>query len=120
MERAGVADGLSMKRALRQLFVLYVAANMLVCALVFFPWARPRETVSGLIGRWLRTEKGWRRRFATRACIVVNRVYSWEPEHCAVTHEVEHRACAILYPVLFPAAPPLGEMPEMRDKCFPS
>jgi hypothetical protein len=81
-----------------RVFTLYVAVNMLVCALLFFPWARPRETVSGLIGRWRWNERGWKQNFARRASRVVNSVYFWEPSHCDVTHEVEQQAHTLLYP----------------------
>jgi hypothetical protein len=32
-----------------------VAIDMLACSVVFLPWSMPRETVSGLFGRWQNT-----------------------------------------------------------------
>ena len=91
-----------MKAALRpwlcQLFVLYVAANMAVCALVFAPWALPRETVSGLLGRWKVHGKGWRKAFARGAAVVVDRIYFWEPNHCVEVYLCERDARLVLYP----------------------
>jgi hypothetical protein len=86
------------RQALCQLFVLYVAANMALCAIVFAPWALPRETVSGLLGRWKVRKTGWRRRFAVAASWVVDRIYFWEPNHCVAVYLCEHDARAVLYP----------------------
>lgn len=81
-----------------RVFVIYVALNMLTCAVLFFPWARPRETVSGLTGRWLNSEKGWKYNFAKCARRVIHMIYFWEPGHCDLVHEVEHEAHMVLYP----------------------
>jgi hypothetical protein len=97
-----------------RLFVVYVASNMLLCSLIFFPWARPRETVSGLVGRWCRTEGGWKLAFAKRVAPAVNWLYSFEPNHCIVTHEVEHEAHTVLYPPKVPA--PLLTVRTSRTK----
>ena len=40
-------------------YVIYLSLNMLLCSLLFFPWAQPRETISGLTGRWLTEGKSW-------------------------------------------------------------
>lgn len=79
-------------------FVLYISLNMLTCAVLFFPWARPRETVSGLTGRWLQTETGWKYLFAQCARAVIHRIYFWEPGHCDAVHDVEKQAHSVLYP----------------------
>jgi hypothetical protein len=89
-----------MRRLLSQIFVVYVAMNTLVASIVFFWWARPRETISGLIGRWYMTESGWKRKFSRAVCPVVNKLYAWEPNHCVVTHDVEAQAHNVLYPEL--------------------
>jgi hypothetical protein len=86
------------RRIVCQAFVVYVAANMAVCALVFAPWALPRETVSGLLGRWKSGHKGWRKSFAKRAAWVVDRIYFWEPNHCVEVYRCERDARAVLYP----------------------
>jgi hypothetical protein len=88
---------MGMRWLLSRLFVLYVALNMLICSIVFFPWALPRETISGLIGRWL-MGTGWKRTFAYYACVAVDKLYFWEPNHCAEVHCVEKRAHELLYP----------------------
>ena len=79
-------------------FTIYVAANMSVCAIVFIPWAKPRETVSGLLGRWRETEMGWKARFAEVACPIVDRLYWWDKNHCAEVFRLEHEAREVLYP----------------------
>lgn len=78
--------------------MVYVAANMVVCAVVFLPWALPRETVSGLLGRWKTSERGLKRRFAVPAAWVVDRIYFWEPDHCAEVYRMEAEAREALYP----------------------
>jgi hypothetical protein len=79
-------------------FTLYVATNMSVCAIIFMPWAKPRETISGLLGRWRDTETGWKQRFAARACPVVDFLYWWDKDHCREVFRVEHEARLVLYP----------------------
>jgi hypothetical protein len=92
MELKGIA-----RQSLCQLFVLYVAANMAVCAILFAPWALPRETVSGLLGRW-KCGKGWKRKFAVVASWIVDRIYFWEPNHCIEVYLCEAQARQVLYP----------------------
>jgi hypothetical protein len=82
----------------RVAFNIYVACNMLVCSIVFAPWALPRETVSGLLGRWASTERGLKRRFGMCAGSVVDVIYFWEPNHCYETFKIERKAREILYP----------------------
>lgn len=92
---AGVRVG---RRTLMQCFAVYVAGNMMVCAILFAPWVHPRETVSGLMGRWLATEGGWKRRIAAIGVRIVDRLYFWEPNHCAEIYLIEQRAREVLYP----------------------
>lgn len=82
----------------RTLFNVYVSLNMLTCAVVFAPWARPRETVSGLLGRWTQQETGWKARAGRVLGAVVNGIYFWEPNHCVEVAIVEEKAREILYP----------------------
>lgn len=90
------------KRALIQLrcqaFVVYVAANMAVCAIVFAPWALPRETVSGLLGRWKSGHKGVKKAFGKAASVIVDAIYFWEPDHCVAVYRCESDARKVLYP----------------------
>ena len=82
----------------RQAFVVYVAMNMALCAVLFVPWALPRETISGLIGRWAQGS-GKKAKFAQYAAKVIDRIYFWEPGHCRVTAEQEAEARkALRYP----------------------
>jgi hypothetical protein len=82
----------------RQAFVVYVAMNMALCAVLFVPWALPRETISGLIGRWAQGS-GKKAKFARHAAKVIDRIYFWEPNHCKVTAEQEAEARkALRYP----------------------
>lgn len=88
----------ALRPVLCQLFVVYVAANMAVCAIVFAPWALPRETVSGLLGRWKSGAAPLKRRFALAASWVVDRIYFWEPNHCVEVYLCERDARRVLYP----------------------
>jgi hypothetical protein len=83
---------------LGQVFVLYVAANMALCSVVFIAWALPRETISGLLGRWETTERGLKYRFAVIGSWLVDRIYFWEPDHCVAVYVDEEKARAVLYP----------------------
>lgn len=86
------------RRFLARVFVVYVALNMALCAVVFLPWALPRETVSGLLGRWIATEAGTKRFFGLFLGALVDRIYFWEPNHCVEVYRCEHRAREVLYP----------------------
>lgn len=81
-----------------RLFVLYLIANMATCALLFMPWALPRETVSGLLGRWMATGNRLQRLVATPLAAIADRIYFWEPGHCKFVYEVEAEARKVLYP----------------------
>jgi len=91
-----------LKRKLRpficQAFTVYVATNMAVCAILFMPWALPRETVSGLLGRWKCGHRGVKKSVADAVSWVVDRIYFWEPNHCIEVYKCEAEARKVLYP----------------------
>ena len=66
----------------QRLFVIYVALNMLTCALILLPWAYPRETISGFIGR----HAFYGKRVAKAVEWVVDRLYFLEERHCRMTY----------------------------------
>lgn len=78
-----------------QLFALYLALNMLLCSLI--PGAKPRETISGLMGRWYETGNKAQREIAALMTILIDCIYTWEPDHCAEVAKVEREARAVLY-----------------------
>lgn len=80
------------------LFVVYLGCNMLLCALLFAPWAMPRETISGLMGRWATHESGRRGRFARMMAAMIDFIHFWEPDHCRLTYRLETEAREKLYP----------------------
>jgi len=82
----------------RQLFVPYVALGIIACSILFLPWAMPRETLSGLMGRWSLFEGGWKRRFGGAASAMIDWMYSWEPDHCLEVATVEAKSRELLYP----------------------
>lgn len=86
------------RRLICQLFVVYVATNMMLCAMLFAPWALPRETISGLLGRWKCMHKGPKHYFAKAASWIVDRIYFWEPNHCVAVYKCELDARKVLYP----------------------
>lgn len=70
------------------LFNVYVALNMLLCSVIFFRSAQPRETISGYLGR---------KHCGGTAARWVDRLYFWEPDHCCVVSKQEAEARKALY-----------------------
>lgn len=81
-----------------QWFVVYIACNMLLCSLVFLPWAKPRETISGILGRWRLTGFGWKQSFGYVVGSIVDRLYFWDVNHCETVYQMEEEARRALYP----------------------
>lgn len=81
-----------------RLFVLYLPFNMLVCAVLFLPWCRRRETVCGLLGRWRDTGTGWQRTIARPACPWLDRLFHRNWDHCRDIWRMEEEARNVLYP----------------------
>lgn len=79
-------------------FVLYVNLNILACSILFIAWAKPRETISGLMGRWATTEEGWKRGFAGAAAWMIDCLYWWDRDHCRENARQEAEARKALYP----------------------
>lgn len=68
------------------IFNLYLACNMLIASLV--PGGRPRETISGRVGRcW---PDG-------RLARLIDALHPWEPDHCRLTAAEEKLARCVLY-----------------------
>ena len=86
------------RRVLARVFVVYIVINMALCAVMFLPWALPRETISGLLGRWISTERGWKRVVGQLFGVIADRIYWWEPNHVVEVYKCEHRAREVLYP----------------------
>jgi hypothetical protein len=80
-------------------YYLWVTFSMLLCAAVFFPWFYPRETVSGLLGRWQVVETGRRHRFANQIAPVIDYLFHapFGLESCIDTHALEQAAREALY-----------------------
>ena len=78
----------------RALYLTYLGLNMLTCAVLFWPWALPRETISGLMGR--KSMEGWW--LAKGAEALIDALHWWEPDHCYVTFVLENEARRRLYP----------------------
>lgn len=74
-----------------------VAVNQVVCATVFFPWFRPRETVSGLMGRWRAEESGWKYRLGRCVANHLDRTIHCT-ETCYQVYLLEEQARRVLYP----------------------
>lgn len=85
----------------RGLFNVYVALNMLLCSVLFCWCALPRETISGLVGR--KTSfygycRLWQAPIWRGARWVIDRLYSWERNHCELVRRQEMEARRALYP----------------------
>lgn len=71
---------------------------MMLCAILFAPFALPRETISGLLGRWEVTKHGAKHWVGRIGSAIVDRIYFWEPDHCVEVYLCEVEARAVLYP----------------------
>jgi hypothetical protein len=61
-------------------------------------WALPRETISGLLGRFQETGTPLQRLVGLALGAVVDRIYFWEPNHCVEVFRCEQKARQVLYP----------------------
>ena len=78
------------------LFRVYIALNILTCALI--PGSRPRETISGLMGRWLVTGNGMQLTVARVISPCIDRMYFWHTDHCRDIYRQEEDVFRSLYP----------------------
>ena len=86
---------LIVQRLKKIIYVIYLPVNMLFCALLFALWAQPRETVSGLMGRWLVDGSRWQLKCAVVIAPIID---GWhEPGHCAQTFILEKAMRVALY-----------------------
>lgn len=83
-----------------RVFCLYICINMGLCAIVFLPWVKPRETISGLVGRWyIMSDSGsFSEGCAYCLKVLIDAIYFWEFEHCVEVYKSEHLARKALYP----------------------
>lgn len=83
----------------RRGYYLWVTFSVLLCAVLFAPWFLPRETTSGLIGRWLTTERGWKRRTAVWMHLHLDRLFHrpFNMETCVEVYRLEEEARRALY-----------------------
>lgn len=83
----------------RRAYYLWVTFSIALCAVLFLPWFYPRETTSGIIGRWLSQETGWRHRFARRVAPWIDRLFHapMGVETCEETFRLEAAAREALY-----------------------
>ena len=84
-----------LQRAKTTIYVIYLSLNTLLCALMFFPWAQPRETISGITGRWLTDGKKWQ--IACASFFVKPIDWAHETGHCVDTYLREQAMRAALY-----------------------
>lgn len=83
----------------RRGYYLWITFSMVLCAIAFLPWFLPRETTSGLLGRWLSRETGRRLVFARRVAPVIDALFHtpFGLESCAATFRLEEAAREALY-----------------------
>lgn len=95
-------------RAKLAVFNIWVALNMLLCAVLFNVFALPRETLSGFIGRQTLTCAVKPIRFAFYyMALLVDFFYPNEPAHCGETMIAEDQMRWELYPQHVIQAPPV-------------
>lgn len=83
------------KRAKMTVYVIYLSLNTLLCSLLFFPWAQPRETISGITGRWLIEGETWQ--IACASFLVKPIDWAHRPNHCVDTYLAEQAMQTALY-----------------------
>lgn len=97
-----------MKRLKSILFNIWVAVDMLLCAVLLAPFGSlPRETISGFIGRQALMNK--------KPMIVIAKTIDWfarERGHCGEAAMAESDAYDYLYPEQ--RLPPVGELKQMH------
>lgn len=83
----------------RRFYYSWITFSMILCAAVFFPWFLPRESTSGLLGRWLAKETGWKQSFAIFMSPIIDRIFHkpFGMESCIETHFLEEAAREALY-----------------------
>ena len=83
----------------RRGYYLWITFSMVLCSIIFFHWFVPRETISGLLGRWQMTETGKRHVFANRIAPVIDRIFHkpFDLESCVDTYALEQAAREALY-----------------------
>lgn len=75
-------------------FNIYISGNMFVCAVLFSFWSKPRETISGFVGRQALMGSS----AALHAAKAIDKLYRNEPAHCGETALAEDEARFVLYP----------------------
>jgi len=83
----------------RRLYYVWITASIAGAAVFFFPWFLPRETISGLMGRWSVTERGLRARVALRTVPLIDAIFHrpFGMEDCVRIYELEEAARRALY-----------------------
>jgi hypothetical protein len=83
----------------RRFYYSWITFSVLVCATCFFPWFLPRESTSGLLGRWLTQETDWRHAFARKAAPVIDMLFHtpFGLESCEDTSRLEQASREALY-----------------------
>lgn len=82
----------------RAAYSLFLAMNMLACAVLFFPWCLHRETLSGFVGRmrYHKLSPRWCSDLFALPELVINLLYISEYDHCKVTWKQEdHLRCEL-------------------------
>jgi len=101
-------------RVIASLFNLYVALNMLLCAVLFAPWSKPRETTSGFIGRQVLFEQN-------KLALPFAYAIDWltrDRGHCGDTAFAEAEAYDHLYPEQERAPAPEQESGDGSEEHF--
>jgi hypothetical protein len=83
----------------RRLYFLWVTLSIVTCAVVFLPWFLPRETTSGLMGRWYMTETGRKHGFACWLAPWLDRLFHgpMKVETCVEVYRLEQAAREATY-----------------------
>lgn len=83
----------------RAAYSLFLAMNMLACAVLFFPWCLHRETLSGFVGRmrYALSSPRWLSDLFALPELVINLLFITEHDHCRATARQEEHLRHDLY-----------------------
>lgn len=79
-------------------YSLFIAMSALACAVIFFPWCKHRETLSGFCGRMTCEGKyGALRQLFIAVATAIDSLFPGERNHCWLTWQEETAARKVIY-----------------------
>jgi hypothetical protein len=83
-----------LSKVVRWVYLIYLAINLLIVAILLGMWSLPRETISAFCGRMVTK---YNHPVFKVACKVIDTIYFWEHNHCVENYLQEKAARTYLY-----------------------